>query len=184
MARDAVYVALLQAARKWHDDEGEPKKSAYYSSLDNAFLASAEEAYWEAARERGWHEESAKRKKPPSKPKQTDEDPLYGFEDFWLTYPRRNGKRLNKQPAQGYWKKLTIEEKRAAWRGARNYATDVEAGLQTAKDAFRWLRDHCWTEWQEYSAPLSPQGSPAYDPDQFSVFDEARDRFENGRCSG
>lgn len=76
-------------------------------------------------------------------------DPLRGFEEFWQRWPMRNGKRLHKNKAQGFWRKMSLEEKRAAYRAAANYALACDQGTQGRMDAFRWLRDRLWEEWQE-----------------------------------
>lgn len=80
-------------------------------------------------------------------------DATTGFQDFWDAYPKRNGRRLGRAKCEVRWKKLDLDTRRAAWRGARHYCADVDAGLQIAKDPERWLRDRCWEEWQEPSKP-------------------------------
>jgi hypothetical protein len=37
------------------------------------------------------------------------------FERFWKVYPARNGRKNGKKPAFGQWKKLTADQKRAAY---------------------------------------------------------------------
>jgi hypothetical protein len=81
-------------------------------------------------------------------------DPLHGFPQFWEQYPRRNGKRLHKSEAQKQWAKLSLDDRRAAWRGAVNYAEAITRGLHlAAQDAFRWLRERAWEDWQEPAEP-------------------------------
>lgn len=76
--------------------------------------------------------------------------PAPNFEPFWSSYPPRDGKRLNRAKAEGYWRKLTDAERDAAVLGARNLARAIEAGGKFGPpDADRWLRDRKWTEWQE-----------------------------------
>lgn len=86
-----------------------------------------------------------------TEPKRTqgDPNPLLGFDQFWDEYPRRNGKRLERGKAEVQWRKLVLDDRRAAWRAAKNYARAVEAGLTIAKDAHRWLRDQCWADWMD-----------------------------------
>lgn len=67
-----------------------------------------------------------------------------GFAEFWALYPRRDGKKLERAKALQQWKKLSTAEKAAAMVGVKNYA---DSGVR-AKDAFRWLRDECWPDWQ------------------------------------
>lgn len=76
-------------------------------------------------------------------------DPLLGFEQFWHAYPKRNGKRLGRGKCEALWQKIAdIDDRRAAYRGAVNYAGCADVGDTIAKDPERWLRDRCWTDWQ------------------------------------
>jgi hypothetical protein len=79
----------------------------------------------------------------------TECEPLTGFNEFWGTYPRRNGRIIGKEKCQTRWKKYSLGTRRAAWRGAKNYAMDCDSGLTIAKDPDRWLRDRSWEDWQE-----------------------------------
>ncbi len=103
-----------------------------------------------------------------SSPSVTPVEPLRGFEQFWTAYPKRNGKRLGRGLAEERWKKLSLEERREAYRGALNYAQACDSADQIAKDAERWLRLRCWPEWQEPAAPTprrNGSGShPTYAP--------------------
>jgi hypothetical protein len=74
---------------------------------------------------------------------------MIGFDHFWQAYPRRNGRRLGKGLSEKRWVKMTLEDKRAAYRGAKNYAIDCDAGRNIAKDPDRWLRDRLWEDWQD-----------------------------------
>lgn len=78
-----------------------------------------------------------------------------GFNHFWEAWPKRNGKKLGKEKAHRAWSKLTLPERRDAFRGAKNYAKASQQGLAGAKDAFRWLQGREWPEWQE---PAQPDG--------------------------
>lgn len=80
-------------------------------------------------------------------------DPEYGFDHFWAAWPARNGKKLNKAKAVAQWRRLSLDDKKAAWRGAKNYAAASEARIAGAMDAFRWLRDRLWVEWQTPATP-------------------------------
>lgn len=73
-------------------------------------------------------------------------------EHFWPVYPARDGKKVGKAKALAEWSKLSIEDQRAAVKGARNYA----ASGWRPKDAERWLRDRCFDEWQ---TPATPTGN-------------------------
>ena len=81
------------------------------------------------------------------KPSESAEEDLVGFDLFWNTYPKRNGKRIGKSAVVKRWAKMSLEDKRAAYRGAVNYNTAVSNGETLAKDPDRWLRDHCWDDW-------------------------------------
>ena len=76
-------------------------------------------------------------------------DPLRGFAEFWSVYPKRNGRRLGRGKCEDRWRRLSIADRRAAWRGAVNYGAEVDADRTIAKDPDRWLRDRCWQDWQE-----------------------------------
>lgn len=72
------------------------------------------------------------------------------FDDhFWPAYPARNGRKIGKAEAFGQWEKLPIEDRRAALKGARIMAADVNAGRTLPPDAHRWLRKRTWEDWQE-----------------------------------
>jgi len=79
----------------------------------------------------------------------TPPDPLAGFAAFWETYPRRGGKRLYRGKAEEQWRKLTATERAEALVGARHYARSG----QIPQDAFRWLRDRAFTDWQTPATP-------------------------------
>ena len=76
-------------------------------------------------------------------------DPLLGFDHFWLAYPKRNNRKIGKTLCKKRWTAMTLDDRRAAYRGARNYATDVSAGKTIARDPDRWLRDRLWEDWQD-----------------------------------
>lgn len=86
------------------------------------------------------------------------DDTLRGFEEFWKAWPRRNGKKLYRAKAETQWRKLSLTDRREAYRGAVNYAKASEAGAAGAMDAFRWLRDKCWPDWQD-PAEVQPKTS-------------------------
>ena len=77
---------------------------------------------------------------------------MTGFDEFWTVYPKRNGRRIGRSLCEVRWAKLSLDERRAAWRGAVNYAKDCDGGLTIAKDPDRWLRDRLWEDWQEQVA--------------------------------
>lgn len=71
------------------------------------------------------------------------------FDAFWQAYPRRNGKKLHRGKAEAQWQRLKPDQRVAAVRGALHYAAAVEQDITIAADAFRWLRDGAFTDWQE-----------------------------------
>lgn len=94
---------------------------------------------------------------PPS----TDVDPEDRFGEFWNAWPARNGKKLNKPKARQQWRsKVKPDERDAAIRGAHHYRQAYEADLPGvgAMDAFRWLRDRSWPDWQEPATPPARRG--------------------------
>lgn len=70
------------------------------------------------------------------------------FDLFWNVYPKRNGKRLGRGDALTHFGRLTIDDRRAAYRGAVNYRAACDAGATIAADAFRWLRKRRFEDWQ------------------------------------
>ena len=76
-------------------------------------------------------------------------NPMLGFDHFWTIYPKRNGRRIGKSLCVKRWPTLSLDDKRAAYRGAVNYAEDVANDKTIAKDPDRWLRDGLWEDWQE-----------------------------------
>lgn len=67
------------------------------------------------------------------------------FESWWLSFPRRNGKRLGKQTARRAFAKIrdldALDEATAA------YAAAVERGETIAKDPHRFLSADYWRDW-------------------------------------
>lgn len=72
------------------------------------------------------------------------------FEEFWKTYPSRNGKKLLKKEAQDYFgKNIKDKEFSLLMKAVHNYANSKECRNGYAKDAIRWLRNDRWREWLE-----------------------------------
>ncbi len=89
-------------------------------------------------------------------------DVLRGFDKFWPVYPQRNAKKVGKGVCEKIWARLSLEDRRAAYRGARNYAKAVADGLTLAKDPERWLRGRCWVDWQEPAVRRTPEAQEAW----------------------
>lgn len=80
------------------------------------------------------------------------------FADFWNLYPPRRGIKVEKQKAQEQWKKLSLDAQASAMTAVVNYADACKRDVTIAKDAFRWLRDKTFEDWQT-PAPASKNGS-------------------------
>lgn len=111
------------------------------------------------------------------------------FEQFWDSWPKRNGKKIGKRDALRKWKRLTLPERRAAYIGAKNYAAasedpDIAAG---AMDAFRWLEKRRWEDWQEPAVPDKPPDErrprpPEYGTPEWEEQEEQRRREVEARA--
>jgi hypothetical protein len=77
----------------------------------------------------------------------------YRFEDFWAAYPTRDTKKIGKADALKVWRRLSYDEKRAAYAGVAHYAEACQTGVTRAKDAHRWLTKREWVEWQTPAVP-------------------------------
>lgn len=93
------------------------------------------------------------REQSPSSTDVDTDDLLRGFDEFWGVWPKRGGRKVGKDKAQERWRKLTLDERRAAFRAARNYAKASDEGHQGAMDAWRWLRDRLWVDFIDDAAP-------------------------------
>lgn len=71
------------------------------------------------------------------------------FDRFWEAWPERNGRKLGRKQARQKWDHLTIAQRLLALRGAIHYADASRRRLAGAMDAFRWLRDQLWEDWQD-----------------------------------
>jgi hypothetical protein len=94
----------------------------------------------------------------PSRPDPTvepadpsDDDVVEQFEAFWSVYPARNGRKVGKGNALIEWRKLTLDQRRRAFVGARHLA----ASDALPKDPERFLRrakggkgDYPFDDWQ------------------------------------
>lgn len=75
-----------------------------------------------------------------------------GFEEFWKSYPARNGKRVGKPEAQRKFSALSPPDRKLVLVAARNYAVSelVQKGVGI-KDPHRFLqngkKDEPWRDW-------------------------------------
>ena len=86
-------------------------------------------------------------------------DDTLGFDEFWSVYPQRNGRKVGKQAALKLFVKLDLDDRRAAWRAARNYAAAAEQGT-FVRDAQRFLKDDYWRDWLEAAQPGGVSTAP------------------------
>ena len=76
------------------------------------------------------------------------------FDEFWLTYPARNGKRLDKLKALKKFGSLPLEDRKLVLVAVKNYALSelAQKGIGI-KDPHRWLRNgkdgEPWRDWLE-----------------------------------
>lgn len=98
-----------------------------------------------------------------------------GFDDFWAVYPKRNGRKEGKGAALVEWRKLTLEQRRRAYIGARNLAQ----GDEYPKDAERFLRrdkagEFIFDRWQKApvrqlrSMPPEPSEADRHNPEAWT----------------
>lgn len=84
------------------------------------------------------------------------DDAASSFEQFWQVYPARGGRKAGRGNALIEWRKLSLENRRRAYRGAVNLAASDEL----PKDAERFLRrpkggkgDYPFDDWQQVPEP-------------------------------
>lgn len=85
-----------------------------------------------------------------------DDEIVRQFDAFWDVYPQRNGRKVGKANALIEWRKLTVDQRRRAWVGAKHLA----ASDQLPKDPERFLRrakggkgGFPFDDWQEPPTP-------------------------------
>ena len=67
------------------------------------------------------------------------------FERAWEAYPKRNGRKVGKKPAFNQWKKMTAEERRAAFSDIEKRNRQQLWG-KYIRDMQRYLRDAGWQD--------------------------------------
>lgn len=70
------------------------------------------------------------------------------FELFWAQYPPTNDVKRDKQGALREWRKLTLDERRRAYRGAKNKRAHFEATEEQPPYALRFLRRRDFDDYQ------------------------------------
>lgn len=72
------------------------------------------------------------------------------FLAFWSCWPARAGKKLDRRKAETEWARMTTSQRAAAVVGAGHLRDAIAAGGAFGPpDAWRWLRDMRWIDWQE-----------------------------------
>ena len=91
--------------------------------------------------------------KKESKPKKTAMESLESqsaFNQFWLSYPNRNGRKVGKPKAIEQWKKIPRADHRDIFTGTANYKAEIG---EFAVDAHRFLRDKIYRDYLGDRAP-------------------------------
>ena len=79
---------------------------------------------------------------------------LTRFQEYWQTYPARNGKRVEKGATEALFLKLSIQDQALAVIAARNYAESLKHQGLSAKDPKRFIRDGQGQEpWRDWITP-------------------------------
>jgi hypothetical protein len=90
------------------------------------------------------------------------------FETVWTSYPKRNGKRLEKQRAIAAYNRMSKSDRAALPAAIANYA----ASDQIPRDMFRFLARDYWREWLTPASapPARRPGAPApLDPGKYQT---------------
>lgn len=82
------------------------------------------------------------------------------FDEFWNTYPGRNGKKLGHDQCRDYCKRFKNGEREQVLVGVKNYAASKNAREGYARDPLRFLKHQEWHDWQE---PERDMANDAYD---------------------
>lgn len=69
------------------------------------------------------------------------------FEDFWKTYPKRNGKKVGRKECLEYFKSFTNGDREQVVIAASNYANSKDAREGFSRDPIRFLKKDFWRDW-------------------------------------
>jgi hypothetical protein len=69
------------------------------------------------------------------------------FDQFWISYPKRRGKRVGKAAALRLFLKLKPVEQCEAYAAAQNYGNSQGVREGFARDASRFLSADYWRDW-------------------------------------
>jgi hypothetical protein len=88
----------------------------------------------------------------------TSDDATQQFDEhFWPAYPARGGKKRSKAKALAQWRKLTRDERRRAYTGARHYAESGEGPMDAHRFLTRQAGEWPFDDWQ---TPAEARASP------------------------
>lgn len=115
---------------------------------------------------------------PPDPDGSEDEPPpdekkiAESFEEFWRTYPKRDGKKVGRAKTLSLWRRLSWEERRRAYIGARNLANSE----RMPKDPERFIRRDTagafpFDDWQEAAQSPTALAARRYlsEPDENGI---------------
>lgn len=71
------------------------------------------------------------------------------FEEFWLAYPNRGGRKRGKQKAFSLWKLVRVADRQSVVQAATHYAASRESREGFARDPERFLKAEWWRDWLE-----------------------------------
>lgn len=142
------------ANARWHPDDEPPHDDAKAMQMhppSNAYAyANAMHPEAEAYTEELTPTEVVKQTSAPRASKSAPSvDNFTPFaEEVWSLYPDRNGKKLNKKKFVATLRGVPARDWDAVLIGVQNFSTSRQAVQGYAPDAFRWIRDEMWRDWQ------------------------------------
>jgi uncharacterized protein YdaU (DUF1376 family) len=158
------------ANARWHNPDEPPADDANAMQMhpvSNAFayakpMHPEAEAYTEVLTRR----EEVKQTSAPRASKPAPEvDNFTPFaEEVWAIYPDRNGKKLNKKKFVAMLRSVPARDWDAVLIGVQNFSTSRQAVQGYAPDAFRWVRDETWRDWQTPEVERPNNGSRSNKP--------------------
>jgi hypothetical protein len=94
------------------------------------------------------------------KPKKPRTEYPEEFQQFWLAYPAREGRRNGKSKSFSLWKKITAADRPAVQAAAENFSRSKLARDGMARDPERFLANDWWRDWVE--TPAATQAASIY----------------------
>lgn len=87
-----------------------------------------------------------------------------GFDEFWSSYPRRDGVRIGKAKAKAQWSRIPVSKRPAVMAALHAYAAFCTKTERFPKDAERWLPR--WQEWADAADGATPEATRSADPER------------------